>query len=120
MKKHVVLLFLYLPVLCLLAGSCVTSAVSSRANAVAATNANMAKFKTYAWFQDQPVGRAAYDENYNASLDLHLRKAIEAELQAKGFTKNTTGNPDVLVAYDVSVSVPESKDLMGNYLDGFH
>ena len=119
MKKHAILFYLYLPVICLLAVSCVTSAVTSRPNAVAATGVNTRNLKTFAWFQEQPVAALAYDKDYNANLNQHLRRAIEEELLAKGFTKSTTGNPDVLIAYDVSVSVPVEKDKPENFADGF-
>ncbi|MBC5773514.1 DUF4136 domain-containing protein [Pontibacter sp. KCTC 32443] len=119
MKKHTLLFFLYFPTLCFIAFSCVTSNVASRPNAVAATGANTAKLRTYAWLQDQPVAPVAYDKDYNATLNQHLRKAIEEELQQKGFTKATSGKPDVLLAYDVSVSVPVEKDNPANFSDGF-
>ncbi|MEJ8756656.1 DUF4136 domain-containing protein [Pontibacter sp. H259] len=119
MKKFQTLRFLYLAILGLVFTGCVTSAVSSRPNAAAAAGAKIATIKTYAWYQDQPVAPIAYDKDYNATLNQHLRRAIEAELQEKGFTKATTGNPDVLIAYDVSVSVPLEKDNPANFADGF-
>ena len=115
MKNYYPLLFLFL----LLMSACVTSSVTSRPNSVAAPGANTLTYKTYAWFQDQPVAPIAYDEDYSGSLNKHVRQAVEEELQKKGFTKATGGNPDVLVAYDVSVSVPEEKDIATNYIKGF-
>jgi hypothetical protein len=115
MKKHIPLLFLYL----LFLSSCVTSSISSRPNSVSAEGANTTAIKTYAWYQEQPVAPVAYDEDYSATLNQHIRKAIEEQLQAKGFMKATNGSPDVLVAYDVSVSVPAEKDIPGSFSDGF-
>ena len=115
MKNYYPLLFLFL----LLMSACVTSSVTSRPNSVAAPGANTLTYKTYAWFQDQPVAPIAYDEDFSGSLNKHVRQAVEEELQKKGFTKATGGNPDVLVAYDVSVSVPEEKDIATNYIKGF-
>ncbi|CAM3577103.1 Lipoprotein [Pontibacter korlensis] len=45
-------------------------------------------------------------------------QAIEKELQERGYTK-VDENPDVLVAYDVSVSVPEEKDKTEKFSQGF-
>lgn len=115
MKKHIPLLFLYL----LFLSSCVTSSISSRPNSVSAAGANTTAIKTYAWYQDQPEAPVAYDKEYTGTLNQHIRKALEEQLQAKGFTKATTGSPDVLVAYDVSVSVPVEKDIPGSFSDGF-
>ncbi|NDK56328.1 DUF4136 domain-containing protein [Pontibacter fetidus] len=115
MKKYFPLLFLCL----LLLSSCVTSSISSKPNSVSAEGANTTAIKTYAWYQDQPEAPIAYDEGYTAALNQHLRKAIEEQMQTKGFTKATNGNPDVLVAYDVSVSVPVEKDVPGSFSDGF-
>ena len=115
MKKHTPLLFLYL----LFLSACVASSVSSRPNSVTVTGANTLNYKTYAWFQDQPVAPIAYDEDYTGSLNNHIRQAVEEVLQKNGFTKATNGTPDVLVAYDVSVSVPEEKDIANNYIKGF-
>lgn len=113
------LLYPYLFLLLLLITGCVTSSVPSGPKAVLATGALTENLKTYAWFQEQPVAPVAFDDGYQASLDQHIRTAIETELKAKGFVKAVTGNPDVLLAYDVSVSVPLEKDEPQNYLDGF-
>ncbi|MBB6610350.1 DUF4136 domain-containing protein [Pontibacter sp. Tf4] len=118
MKKRTIVLFFYLPVLLLLSG-CVASSVSSKPNAVLATGALTENLQSFAWFQEQPAAPAAYDEGYSAALDKHIRTAIETELQKKGFTKAASGNADVLIAYDVSVSVPLEKDIAQAYLDGF-
>ncbi|MBJ6119775.1 DUF4136 domain-containing protein [Pontibacter sp. BT310] len=115
MKNHFPLLFLCL----LLLSGCVASSVSSRPNSVAATGVKTLNFKTYAWFQDQPAAPIAYGERYTGSLNKHIRQAVEEELQKKGFTKATGANPDILVAYDVSVSVPVEKDIDTNYIKGF-
>jgi len=119
MKKYRNLYFLYFAVMCFIVSGCVTTASNLKPNAVTAAGAKIATIKTYAWYQDQPVAPIAYDKDYNAALNQHLRQAIEAELQEKGFTKATNGNPDVLVAYDVSVSVPLEKDNPANFADGF-
>ncbi|NEM98905.1 DUF4136 domain-containing protein [Pontibacter burrus] len=119
MRKTVSFLYPYLILLLLVSGGCVTSSVPSGPRAVLATGALTENLKTYAWFQEQPVAPVAFDEGYHSSLDQHIRTAIETELNEKGFTRATNGNPDVLLAYDVSVSVPLEKDVAQNYLEGF-
>ncbi len=59
-----------------------------------------------------------FEKGFDKSLDQHLRRALEEELQKKGF-KPATENPDVLIAYDVSVSVPVEKDVPANFAHGF-
>lgn len=115
MKNYSLFAFIYF----LLLSSCVTSSVSTRPNSVAATGAKTATLKTYAWYQEMPVAPVAYEKDYTANLNQYIRKAVEEELQQKGFTKTASGNPDVLVAYDVSVSVPVEKDIPANYAEGF-
>ncbi len=98
---------------------CVTSSVSTVPNDVVATGVDLSVVKTYAWFQEQPVAQVTYEDGFDASLNQHITKAVEEELKQKGFVKATNGNPDLLIAYDVSVSVPLEKDRPGMYTDGF-
>ena len=109
--------------LCLLMGSfvlnsCVTTSGAIGANAIRAPYARLDTYKTYAWYQPNPPAEAAYDKGYNANLNRNIQRAVEEELQEKGYRKAET-NPDVLVAYDVSVPVPEEKDKPGIYFNGF-
>ena len=118
MKKSILPLFLCFPLLLLLLGGCVSTSVSTQPKAVLATGSQTEALQTYAWYQERPKAPAAYDKDYSATLDQHLRTAIEAELAAKGFKKATSANPDVLIAYDVSVSVPLEMDNRP-YMEGF-
>lgn len=116
--RQLPLLFLLILSLLYLPG-CVTTSASLGSNSIKAPYAtNLRNYKTYAWYQDVPPAEAAYDRGYSASLNKHLRQAIEQELQEKGYIK-ATQNPDVLVAYDVSVSVPLEKDKPENFSEGF-
>ena len=74
--------------------------------------------RTYAWYQNPPAAAAEYEKGYKAGLDENIRRAVEAELAEKGWQK-VEQNPDVLVAYDVSVSVPLEKDKPENFAPGF-
>lgn len=118
MKKHYFFLLLSYSFLLILLGGCVTSSVGTESNAIAAGEADLSAFKTYAWYQPERVAQAAYDKGFSGELDANLRKAIEEELKQKGLQKATL-KPDVLIAYDVSVDVPKEKDRPGHYVDGF-
>ncbi|PRY12041.1 uncharacterized protein DUF4136 [Pontibacter ummariensis] len=98
--------------------SCVTTSASVGANTIQAPYVQTGSYKTFAWFQPDAMAPAAYEKGFGASLNKNLRRAIEEELQERGYQKVTT-NPDVLVAYDVSVSVPEEKDKPENFAPGF-
>ncbi|MFD1188593.1 DUF4136 domain-containing protein [Pontibacter rugosus] len=99
--------------------SCVTTSASFGANAIKAPYAtNLRNYKTYAWFQNMPPEQADYLKGFNGDLNKNIRKAIEQELEERGYTK-VAQNPDVLVAYDVSVSVPVEKDKPENFAEGF-
>lgn len=119
MRKELsfVCLYLLLPVLL---SACVVASGIVHTNAISAAGAKPAKYTTYAWYQEQPVAPAAYDEGFNADLDKSIRQAVEEELQQRGYKKvAATAKPDVLLAYDVSVSVPEEKDKPENFAPGF-
>ncbi len=103
-----------------LLSACVATSGINHTTAIAVPNVNakLAKYKTYAWYQDKPAAEADFDKGFNASLDKNIRAAVEQELQEKGYRK-ATGKADVLVAYDVSVSVPVEKDKPENFAPGF-
>lgn len=96
---------------------CVASSGAGVSNAISAPTATTTTYKTYAWYQ-QPTGSPEFEKGYSLTLDTRIRRAVEEELQKKGLQK-VSENPDVLVAYDVSVSVPVEKDAPGTYPNGF-
>lgn len=102
----------------LLLSACVVASGVVHTNAVVAPNAGLNKYNTYAWYQEQAQAQPSYDKGFSPNLDKHIRQAIEEELREKGFEK-VTSRPDILVAYDMSVSVPEEKDKPENFSPGF-
>lgn len=119
MRKNVFFACLYL-LLPVLLSACVVASGVVHTNAIFAPGAKLAKYTTYAWYQEQPVAPAAYEEGYSGSLNKNIRQAIEKELQQRGYKKvDAAAKPDVLLAYDVSVSVPEEKDKPENFAPGF-
>lgn len=102
----------------LLVSACVATSRIVHTHAILAPGATPKNYKTFAWYQDQPKAEAAYDKGYDASLNQDIRRAVEEELLEKGY-KKVNNNPDVLVAYDVSVSVPLEKDKPENFSTGF-
>lgn len=91
------------------ASSCIATSGINHTSAITANEGALGKKQTYAWYQEKPEAQAAYGPGYSATLHTHLLKAVEEELQRKGYRK-TTLNPDMLVAFDVSVSVPDAMD----------
>lgn len=120
MKKVLQPLFFFCLFFCVLAlPGCVTTSASLGANAIKAPYAiNLRNYKTYAWYQNEPPAEAEYLSGYRPSLNLHIRQAVEQELEKRGYTK-VSSNPDMLVAYDVSVSVPAEQDRAENFEKGF-
>ncbi|TPE43144.1 DUF4136 domain-containing protein [Pontibacter mangrovi] len=99
--------------------ACVTTSASLGAKSIKAPYAtSLRQATTYAWYQSEPQGQPEYINGYKASLHKSLVKAVEQQMQAQGYTK-VAQNPDVLVAYDVSVSVPKEKDKPENFSEGF-
>ena len=63
---------------------------------------NFAKYKTFDWkAQPQNSGSDGL-EQYTLS-EKRIKKAVEKELTAKGYQKQTTGTPDFLIVYHVTV-----------------
>ncbi|GAB3195660.1 hypothetical protein ABID22_001561 [Pontibacter aydingkolensis] len=87
-------------------------------SAIIAPGANTKLYRTYSWYQPAPAEVTSYDKGYRANLHENIVKAVEAELQEKGY-KKVAENPDVLLAYDVSISVPLEKDKPENFAPGF-
>ena len=115
--------FLLFQLICLLAGafvldSCVTTSGAIGANAIKAPYATTGSYKTYAWYQPAPADKPDYEKGFSESLDRHIQRAVEEELEERGYRK-VAKNPDVLVAYDVSVSVSEAKDKSSKARPGF-
>ncbi|MCX2739224.1 DUF4136 domain-containing protein [Pontibacter anaerobius] len=99
--------------------SCVTTSASMGAKSIKAPYASSLRtVKTYAWYQPEPPAEPEYLKGYKPALHRNLVQAIEQQLEKKGYTK-AESNPDVLVAYDVSVSVPLEKDKSENFSEGF-
>jgi hypothetical protein len=98
--------------------SCVASSAIVGSNAISAPGVNVRSYQTFAWYQEKPQAPAYFDKGFNVNTDKNIRQAVEEELGQKGLRK-VTENPDVLVAYDISVSVPAEKDRPELYANGF-
>jgi hypothetical protein len=64
-------------------------------------SANFAPLRTWAWLPD--AGKSGDPRLDNALIDSRIRKAVEAELAAKGFTLVASKTPDFQVTYHVSI-----------------
>lgn len=77
---------------------------------------NFAAIRTFAWYQDpsfqMPHGDSIADGRF---LDAHIRQAIEAGLEKKGYRKEAGHDADILVAYHTGQSGVASQDEYGVY-----
>lgn len=117
-KKSCLSLLLSLLFVTISLNSCVTTSGAIGANAIKTPYATPDRYKTYAWYQPAPADKPDYDKGYNENLNAHILRAVEEELEERGYRKDAK-KPDVLVAYDVSVSVPEEKDKTSKARPGF-
>lgn len=118
MKKHLHLLHFSFSLFAFILGGCVAGSSGNESNTIAAPEAALTGYSTYAWYQPEKVSDAIYEKGFSGELDANLRKAIEEELGQKGMRKVGL-NPDILIAYDVSVDVPKEKDRPEDYAPGF-
>jgi hypothetical protein len=98
--------------------SCVATSGINHTSNITSSEGTLNGKNTYAWYQPTPGAVAAYGEGYGPGLNENMLKAVEEELARKGYTK-TSVNPDMLVAYDMSVSVPDAMDKPERYGQGF-
>src|SRR6187399_3017668 len=59
---------------------------------------DFSKYKTYRWVKIQNV------EYPSEILDERIKRSIDAQLAAKGFTRTETGTPDLLAIYQAAVN----------------
>jgi hypothetical protein len=73
-------------------------------------NADLSNYKTFSWIDKE--GKEKNDRNKNNDLtEQKIRQAVNKELEKEGW-RETKGNPDILLSYDVLVerSVKEQSD----------
>lgn len=106
----------------LLLGLCLLL-ISSCAPAVDVTtdydrSTNFSRYQTFSFYQDRPAQPRDAATNFNTSLDLYLRNAIRQSLANQGLRYDSS-NPDLKVAYDVSVNVDTEVNTNYAYPPGF-
>lgn len=57
---------------------------------------NFTPYRTYDWMPNAPAPTPE-----DRLIDTRIRNAVEAGLEAKGFTHSTSGDPDIYVAYQL-------------------
>ena len=92
--------------LAMLLGSALGLAQSVTYQAMPGTN--FASFHTYTWV-NAPGGGIHPDQ----ITDQEIRQAVDSQLASKGFTKATTGNPDLYVCYQIAVNQQRQWNAMG-------
>lgn len=77
--------------------------------------ANFANLKTYDWLDEprKPTGDPRIDDN--PILEGRIHTAVDRELDAKGFVRQSSGRPDFLVAYHVSLDKQRSVQHLNDY-----
>lgn len=77
--------------------------------------ADFSNLKTFAWIDEpqKPTGDPRIDDN--PFLKSRVHAAVDRELAAKGFVPATSGNPDFLVAYHVSLNEKRSVQHLNDY-----
>ncbi|HTY40482.1 MAG TPA: DUF4136 domain-containing protein [Thermoanaerobaculia bacterium] len=77
---------------------------------------NFAGLSTYAWYDDpnwkMPQGNSIVDGQF---IDRHVREAVDATLQKKGYRKVDSGTPSFFVAYHTDAAGVVSQDKYGVY-----
>ena len=81
-------------------------------------NANFSGPKTYDWQWGQPK-RTGDPRIDNALLDKRIRRAVDDELKAKGFVRDTSGAATYLVFYHAAISKELSVTQVNDYY-GYH
>lgn len=79
---------------------------------------NFQQYHTYDWYQERPPNDRDGTATYDSFADRRLRTALEAQLPAKGFTRNTR-NPDLRIAYDITVKTQQQADPAYAFAPGF-
>lgn len=74
--------------------------------------ANFTGLKTYAWLPE-PEGQDSDPRQGNPLMDAYIRKAIENELAAKGYTKSES--PDFHLGYHASLAGKQSVQMVNTY-----
>ena len=65
---------------------------------------NFQQYKTWNWYQEQPIAKSDSSRRYSTFLVKRIKTAVETEMARRGFTKATSkANADMLLAYDVSI-----------------
>lgn len=107
----------YWVILLLFMAACNLSELVVKINTAQDRNTQFSQYRTYNWYQPNPTGNLATNVTVNTMLQQHLVKAIEAEFGKKGLQKSAA-NPQVLLAFDVSVKKPAQLPTQ-NFAEGF-
>ena len=88
--------------------ACAVPSLVVKINTSQDQQAQFALLETYNWYLPQPSSSPAAGPGGVSNLQGHLQKAIEQEIEKKGLKKTET-QPQLLLAYDVSLPTPAPK-----------
>ncbi|WP_439880567.1 DUF4136 domain-containing protein [Pontibacter sp. MBLB2868] len=83
-----------------------------------AQSTDFSQYKTFNFYQEQPTESRETSGNYNTMLDQYLKTAIRQSLGNQGLSYDAT-NPDLKVAYDVTVDTEMAVNTNYVYPPGF-
>lgn len=77
--------------------------------------ADFSRLKSYAWIPEprKPTGDPRID--HNTLLEERIQKAVEAQLDAKGYVKKASGTPDFWLAYYVTLDKKTAVTMLNSY-----
>ena len=63
------------------------------------SRATLQAYKSYDWYAAGPQAKGQAEGMENPIMDRRVRRIVEREMAARGFQKQTTGEPDFLLTY---------------------
>jgi hypothetical protein len=89
----------------ILLSACAVGSLVIKINTTQDQDARFDQFRTYNWYPATTTNPATDDQAGYSRLQGHVKKAIEQEIAKKGLRQETE-NPQVFLAYDVSLPNP--------------
>ena len=83
--------------------ACASKATTVRIDAERSPTADFYAYRTYDFAIPPPVETREPPQGGRSLLDWHIRSVVDRQLSARGFTKVSSGRPDLLVDYRLDI-----------------